>query len=166
MEQTMKELMAEIKEVTKKQKSASKVDEIRVMKTMLNDPDFTVSVYDKSKGLIGSRCPREEAVKFAANLCSSITGIDSKSANELASNYEFSKKDATFMIETSRDFISTYLGTGRKLPIVQSQKSQADLLVRQIPAKEKSVPGSNKTTKVPAYDKIISKSKCPKYNNK
>ena len=68
------------------------------------------------------------------------------------------------MIENSRDFINTYLGTGRKLPVVQSEKAQADLIIREVPAKEKTVPGSNKTTKVPAYDKIISKSKCPKYS--
>lgn len=164
MEQTMKELMKEIKEVTKKQKSASKVDEIRVMRTMLNDPDFTVSVFDKNKGLIGTRCPREEAVKFASSICTSITGIDSKSASELAANYEFTKKDAIFMIENSRDFTSTYLETGRKLPIVQNEKSQAELLVREVPAKEKNVPGENKTVKVPPYNKIISKSKSPKYN--
>ena len=164
MEQTMKELMAEIKEVTKKQKSASKVDEIRVMRTMLNDPDFTVGIYDKNKGYIGDRKPREEAVKFASNLCSAITGIDSKSASELASNYEFTKKDAIFMIENSRDFTQTYLNTGRKLPILQGEKAQAELIVREVPEKEKSIPGTNNTTKVPAYDKIISKSKNPKYH--
>ena len=64
MENNMKmdELMKEIKEITKNQHSSSKVDEIRVMRAMLNDPDFTVSVYDKNKGYIGTRCPREEAL--------------------------------------------------------------------------------------------------------
>ena len=46
MENNMKmdELMKEIKEITKNQHSSSKVDEIRVMRAMLNDPDFTVSI--------------------------------------------------------------------------------------------------------------------------
>src|SRR5574344_1891987 len=103
----MNDLMAEIRETTKKQKSASRVDEIRVMKTMINDPDFSVSIYDKNKGLIGSRCPREEAVKFVATTASAITGLDNKSAEELANNYEFSKKDAIFLIENGRDFNQT-----------------------------------------------------------
>ena len=166
MEQTMNELMTEIREVTKKQKSCNKVDEIRVMRTMLNDPDFEVSIYDKNKGLIGTRCPRTEAVKFISNVCSAVTGIDSKSADELANGYEFTKKDAIFLLDNSRDFTQTYLTTGRKLPIVQSEKSQAELLVKSIPEKEKAIPAGDSVkqiTKVPGYDKIVAKSKCPKY---
>ena len=160
----MKELMAEIKEVTKKQKSANKINEIQVMKAMLNDPDFTVSVYDKNKGFIGTKNPHEEAVKFAANICTSITGIDSKSADELASNYEFTKKDAIFMVDTAKTFVQTYMETGRKLPIIQSETSQAELLVKHVEAKEKNIPGKSETTKVAAYDKVVCRSKCPKYN--
>ena len=164
MEQTMKELMKEIKEVTQKQRSASKVDEIRVMRTMLNDPDFTVSVYDKSKGLVGQRNPREEAVKFISGVCSSVTGIDSKSADELASNYEFTKKDAIFMLDNTRSFVQTYASTGRKLPLIQDKDIQAEIFTRPIEAKEKKAPGTDKVVKVSAYTKIVCKSKNPKYN--
>ena len=38
-----------------------------------------------------------------------ISGLDSKSALELANGYEFTKKDATFFLENSRDFNETYL---------------------------------------------------------
>lgn len=164
MDQSMKELMAEIKEVTKKQRSCNKVDEVRIMQTMLNDADFSISIYDKNKGLIGTRCPHDEAVKFAANICSGVTGIDSKSAMELSSNYEFTKKDAMFMLDNSRDFISTYVNTGRKFPLVQSETTQAVISTRHIDAKEKIVPGSKEVVKTSEYDKIICQSKCPKYN--
>lgn len=164
MEQTMKNLMAEIRETTKKQKSANKIDEIRVMQGMLNDPDFSVSVFDKNKGYIGSRCPRQSAINFVSNVCSAVTGIDSKSATELASNYEFTKKDAIFMIENARDFTATYLSTGRKFPLVQTETSQAEIFLRHVDAKEKNVPGENKTVKVAPFDKVIAKSKSPKYN--
>lgn len=164
----MNDLMAEIRETTKKQKSASRVDEIRVMKTMINDPDFSVSIYDRNKGLIGSRCPREEAVKFVASTASAITGLDTKSAEELANNYEFTKKDAIFLIENGRDFNQTYLATGRKLPIVQGADSEAAIFYRPVASKEKTVPNTtstgSKTTTVPAYNKVICRSKCPKYN--
>ena len=167
MEQTMKELMAEIKEATKKQRSSNKADEIRVMKAMLNDPDFTVSVYDKNKGYIGTKCPREEAVKFAAGICSSITGIDSKSADELANGYEFTKKDAIFLLDTNRTFTQVYLESGRKLPIIQGEKSQAEVFVKPIAEKEKAIPvaeGVKEIKKIAGYDKIVCRSKSPKYN--
>ena len=161
---TMNEIMNEIREVTKKQKSASRVDEVRVMKTMLNDPDFSVSVYDKNKGYVGKRCPREEACKFIGNITSNLTGLDSKSANELANEYEFTKKDAIFLIENNRDFTQTYLSTGRKLPIIQSETSEAAIFIRHIDEKEKAVPNKNGSTKVSAFDKVICRSKSPKYN--
>jgi hypothetical protein len=164
-ELTMNELMGEIRETTKKQKSASRVDEIRVMKTMLNDPDFSVSIYDKNKGLIGQRCPHEEAVKFLANTTSAITGLDAKNAAELASKYEFTKKDAIFMVENSRDFVQTYLSTGRKLPIAQTEDTEASLFYRAVPSKEKVVPGAQKTTTIPSFNKVICKSKSPKYHS-
>lgn len=164
---TMEELMAEIREITQKQKSSSRVDEIRVMRTMLNDPSFSVSVYDKNKGYIGTRCPREEAVKFAANLSSGITGLDTKSATALAENYEFSKRDAIFLIENGRDFMKTYLSTGRKLPIIQDTNAEASIFYRPTASKEKVVPtsdGGKQTTAVPGYNKVVCRSKSPKYN--
>jgi hypothetical protein len=164
-ELTMNELMGEIKEATQKQKSASRVDEIRVMKTMLNDPDFTISIYDKNKGLIGQKCPHEDAVKFLTGTTAAITGLDTKSASELVSKYEFTKKDAIFMVENCRDFIQTYLSTGRKLPIAQTEDSEASLFYRAVPSKEKIVPGAQKTTTVPSYNKVICKSRSPKYHN-
>lgn len=163
----MEELMTEIKEITKNQHSASKVDEIRVMRGMLNDPDFTVSVYDKNKGYIGTRCPREEALKFVVNTATAITGLDTKSAKELVQNYEFTKRDASFLIENGRDFTQVYLETGRKFPIVQGEDSEAAIFLRKIDSKEKSVPDSStnstKNTIVPGYNKVICRSRCPKY---
>ena len=68
------------------------------------------------------------------------------------------------MIENARDFIGTYLTTGRKLPLVQSETSQAEIFLRHVDAKEKNIPGENKTVKVAPFDKVIAKSKSPKYN--
>lgn len=161
---TMNQLMSEIKEQTKKQKSASRVDEINVMKTMLNDPDFSVSEYHKSKGYLGKKCPREEAVKFISSIAVSLTGIDSKSATIAANNYEFTKKDAIFLLDNSKSFMQTYLDTGRKLPIVQDSKIEASIMTRDIESKEKATPGGRVT--VPAYTKVVCRSRNPKYNTK
>ena len=157
------ELLKEIRQATKKQKSASKVDEVRVMRSMLNDDTFKLSVYDKNNGLVGTRCPREEAVKFLTNITTNITGLDKKTVSAMCNEYEFTKKDAMFMLDMSRDFNQVYLSSGRKLPIVQGADSEAAVFYRPIPIKEKKVPATDKVTTVPAFNKVICKSKCPKY---
>lgn len=163
--ESMAQLMDQIKEVTKKQKSQNVSDELKIQKCMLNDPDFKVGVYDKRKGLVGERCPREEAVNFIAEVSSSITGLDKSSALSYAKEYEFTKKDAQFFLNMNRDFTTTYLKTGRKLGLVQSEDCEASLLYRPTASREKIVPGKDgtKVTTVPGYTKLISKSKAPKY---
>jgi hypothetical protein len=166
-EMSMNDLMKNIREATKNQRAASRVDEIKVMRTMLNDPDFKVSIYDRNKGLIGTRCPREESVKFIAGIVSSLTGLEDKAVDELTNKYEFTKKDAIYMLDTQRDFNQTYLSTGRKLPIIQSANSEAAIFYRPVASKEKVVPHTAtgpKMTVVPAFNKVICKSKSPKYN--
>ena len=61
--QSMQDLMRQIQEITMKQKSQNKGDEVAVAQTLLNDPDFQVGIYDKNKGLIGTRNVHEEAVR-------------------------------------------------------------------------------------------------------
>lgn len=161
----MEELMASIQSVTKGQKSSSAVDQIKVQRMMLNDPDYKVSIYDRRKGKIGERCPWEEAVKFAANVSSEITGLDKKTSYELASKYNFTKKDAIFFLDMNHDFNQTYLQTGRKLNIIQTADSEGSVFLKSMPSRTKIVPSKNvmKPTTVPAYEKLISKSRAPKY---
>ena len=165
---TVNELIEQIKEVTAHQKAQSLVDEVRMMRMQLNDPTFRVSIYDRKKGRIGDRCPREEAVKFIANTTAELTGLELSTATELADKYEFSKKDATFFLNMQRDFLTTYLKTGRKINVVQSEDCEASLFLRPTSSREKLVPGKdgNSTTVVPAYNKLISRSKVPGYMSK
>lgn len=164
--QSMEQLMKQIREITAKQKSQNKGDEVAVAQALLNDPDFQVGIYDKNKGYIGTRNVHEEAVNFVAGITSDITGLDKKTAEELASNYTFTKKDANFIINTSRDFVQTYLNTGRKFNILQSENAEANIFLKPIPAKEKMVPTKEgaKLVKTGAYNKVACKSGCPKYN--
>ena len=138
--QSMELLMKQIQEVTARQKSQNKGDEVAVAQALLNDPDFKVGIYDKNKGLIGTRNVHEEAVSFIASVSSEITGLDRKTSEELASKYTFTKKDANFIINTTRDFIQTYLNTGRKFNLVQSENSEANIFLKPTPPKEKLVP--------------------------
>lgn len=115
MASTVRELVKEI-DRTRSQTSASAKDEQRVMKEMLNDPEFVVDVYAKS-GVVGQYCPCEDAHDMVANIIKGAAKISTKEAEHLAKDYEFTNKDATTMVNISKEFINTYMETGRKLPL-------------------------------------------------
>lgn len=161
-------LVNEIKKSTN-QIAINKVDEIRVMKCMLNDKDFSLGVYDKNLGYIGERSPHEEAVNFVKNVISGATGLDGRDSRHLAENYEFTKRDAGFLIDNMRDFIQVYTGTGRKINIMQTAATEACLYTKPIEAGKKSVPdkenpGKIKEITTSPYIKLVSVTKCPKYS--
>ena len=163
----LEELIAEIKESTT-QVAINRIDENRVMRSMLNDPEFSIAVYDK-KGYIGQRCPRKEAVNFTKNIITATTGLDSKDSLHLAENYEFTNRDANYLIGNMRDFLYVYTSTGRKINIMQSAATEAAIFTKEIPASKKSVPdkdnpGKTKQITTSPYIKVVSTSKCPKYN--
>lgn len=168
MASELETLVQEIKENTK-QIAINKVDEIKVMKCMLNDKDFRLSVYDKNLGYIGEKCPHDEAVNFAKNIISGSTGLDGKDSKHLAENYEFTKRDASFLLDNMRDFIQVYTGTGRKINIMQTASTEACLYTKPVEAGNKSVPdkenpGQIKKITTSPYIKLVSITKCPKYN--
>lgn len=161
-------LVQEIKESTK-QIAINKIDEVRVMKCMLNDPDFKLAVYDKNSGYVREKSPREEAVIFARNIISGATGLDTRESKHLADNYEFTNRDAKFLIDNAKSFIQVYSETGRKMNIMQTESTEANIYTRHKPAGTKLVPDKDnpsktKTINTPEYVKLISESKCPKYS--
>lgn len=171
MERTTNEPLEEIIKDIKQnltQRSINKIDETRVMRAMLNDPTFEVSVYDKGTGYVGQRCPRKEAVKFVKNVISGATGLDRKDSEHLAENYEFTKGDANFLLTNMRDFLQVYTDTGRKINIMQSAKTEACLFTKPVAAISKKIPdkeksGASKDITTNPYIKLVSSSKCPRY---
>lgn len=163
----LEQLVYDIRKSTN-QVAINKVDEVRVMTSMLNDKEFSLGVYDKTQGYIGQRSPHDEAVKFVKNVISGATGLDSKDSMHLAENYEFTKKDSNFLLSNMRDFINVYMTTGRKINIIQSADTDASLFTKTIKATEKLIPdkdnpGSTKKVPTLGYTKLVSSSKCPKY---
>lgn len=151
------------------QLGANRIDEVSVMTCMLNDKDFRVGIYDKSDGYIGSRCPANEATMFVKNIIQNATGLDSKDSLHLAESYKFTKKDATFMLSNMRDFMDTYMRTGRKFNILQNESSEASIYTKEVPAINKKVPdkdnGISKEITTSPFTKLVSLSKSPRYNN-
>ena len=115
MSTTVKQLVADINQA-RTQTSSSVKDEIRVMKAMLNDPTFKVDVWSKD-GIEGQYCPYDEARTMVANIIKDTTKISNNEATDLASSYEFGNQEASIMIGISKEFINTYIETGRKLPL-------------------------------------------------
>lgn len=163
----LEEIISEIKKSTT-QIAINKVDEVRVMKSMLNDKNFSIGVYDKNIGYIGQKCPHDDAVKFVKNIVAGATGLDNKDAQVLADNYQFTNKDANFLLNNMRDFLYVYTDTGRKINVMQSADSEASLFIREVESSKKQVPdkdnpGKTKEVTTSPYTKLVSSSKCPKY---
>jgi carboxypeptidase C (cathepsin A) len=152
------------------QRSSSQKDEEHVMRAMLNDPTYSVGIYDKT-GKIGDYCPFEDSRKMVGSIINEATGISVKEANALATTFEFSKKESQTMVNISKEFVNTYLHTGRKLPLGGREKSNASLLLKEIKESEKKFPNSigdatdksSGTTIVPAHEGIKVNAPCPAY---
>lgn len=163
----LEQLVSEIKKNTT-QIAINRVDEVKVMKSMLNDKNFSIGVYDKNLGYIGQKSPHDEAVRFVKGIVAGATGLDNKDAQVLAEGYQFNNKDANFLLSNMRDFLFVYTGTGRKINVMQSADTEASLYIREIESTKKQVPdkdnpGKTKEVTTSPYTKLVSVSKCPKY---
>lgn len=151
-----------------KQIAVNKVDEVSVMRSMLNDPEFTLGVYDKSTGYIGQRSPHKEAISFVKDIVAGATGLDSKESELLANNYEWTKKNANFLVTNMKDFLNVYTSTGRKITVVQNADTEGSIYTKEAPSITKSIPdkdnpGKSKQVTTIPYVKLVSQTHCPKY---
>lgn len=172
MANTVMELVKEIDE-TRSQRSASAKDEVRVMRAMLNDSEFVVDVYGKG-GVIGQYCPYDDARAMVANIIKGTTKINTKEAELLADNYEFTKQDANTFINISKEFVNTYVETGRKLPLGGRERSNISLSKKVKEERSNNFPkkvgvnddGSDKYEScgegiIPAHNSLRVHSSCP-----
>lgn len=152
-----------------KQRSASQKDEVAVMQGMLNDKDYAVGVYSK-EGKIGEYSPYEDSRKMVSSILTETTGISGKEAGSLAGEFEFTKSEATTMVNISKEYVNTYLQTGRKLPLGGRENSDIALMAKDIKEAEKKFPGSignkdgeMKTAVIPAHGSIKVIAPCPSW---
>ena len=169
--ENLNEIVSEIK-ANLSQTSASRKDEITVMKAMLNDISFKVDIYDKT-GVIDTYCPAEDARNMVSGILKGAAKVSNQEAIQLAGNYEFTNNDASSMVRLSKEFINVYLGTGRKLPLGGREKSDVSLAKKEVEQTTKIYPkkigveadGSDKWGTgekiVPAHESIKVYSSCP-----
>ena len=117
--ENVQDLIKEIAGVTGTSRTctASRKDEVRIMKAMMNDKEYKVAVYDKN-GQTGFICPSQELRDMCATVLSATTKI--------------SAAEAEHLIEFSKEFVHTYLHTGRKLPLGGREKSNVAFSLKSI----------------------------------
>lgn len=162
--ETVYQAIGEIKD-NLKQVSSSQKDEVRIMRAMLNDSSYSVGIYDKS-GKVGEYNLSKDARKMIGNIISSTTKISANEANNLADNYEFARSDAATMVNLSKEFINTYMQTGRKLSLGGREKMDVKLYIKHIDEKVKGIPAKTdsderKSVTIPQHDTIKTKGSCP-----
>ena len=161
----VEELLHDIN-VNLSQKSASQKDEVRVMQEMLNDKSYVVGEYGKN-GRVGDYCPSADARKVVASVLSNGAKIPVAEAKNIADNYEFSRTEAASMVGISKEFINTYVQTGRKLYLGGREKMATSLALKVIETQRKTLPnmnaGGNSEIIIPEHMTVRAKGGCPKW---
>lgn len=148
------------------QASSSTKDEVTVMVEMLNDKDYKVGEYTKA-GKVGEYSPYEDSRKMVASIVNKTAKISMPEAKTLADSYQFGKSEATSMVNISKEFVNTYLQTGRKLPFGGRENMSASLLIKHVDESKKQFPiggiGSKERGEVtiPAHDSVKVTAPCP-----
>lgn len=170
-ENTVKSLLKEISS-NLSQTSASRKDEVRVMQAMINDTSYTVDIYGKD-GPEMSYNPARDFKSMAANIISKAAKVPAAEAEKLVENYDATKSDAQTMVNISKEFVNTFLHTGRKLPLGAREKSDVSLSLKKVESSTRLYPakvgvnddGSDRYAKtpttVPAHESVRVHAPCP-----
>jgi|GEM_PF-851885 len=168
---TVKELLGEISNGLS-QVSSSRKDEVRIMQAMLSDTTYEVSVYGKD-GIEGTYNPAKDFRGMCASVISNAARVPVSEAVHLMDGYAVRKAEAASMVNLSKEFVNTFLQTGRKLPLGPREASDISLSLKKVEASTRLYPqkigvnddGSDKYSKtpttVPAHDSIRVHAPCP-----
>lgn len=171
MDTTVKNLIADIKSGVSQTISSHK-DEVRVMQAMLNDPTYEVAVYSNNGETVPYN-PCKEFRGMCSNIIASAARVPNAEASTMMEKYNVRKADAEAMIGISKEFIHTYLETGRKLPLGGRERSNIAFSLKEVPESVRSCPYkvgvnddgsdrySRKPTTVKAHESIRVYAPCP-----
>lgn len=161
--ETVNELLSIIN--TSKTCTASKKDELRVMKSLMNDTSYNVDVYG-SKGKESSFNPSTELRNVISSVMSSAAKISIAESKSLMKDYDFKRSEAEGLLTFSKEFVNTYLHSGRKLTLGGREKSNVSIALKEVPSGNRTYPkcvGFDKkgkkiyitgTTYIPGYESI------------
>lgn len=132
------DLVKEIKDGLSQTSSSAK-DEVRVMQAMLNDTNYEVGVYTNS-GLKETYNPAKDYRAMLSSVVANTTKISKEEATSLIADHEVSKSEASTMVNVSKEFVNTYIGTGRKLPFGGREKSNIAISIKPVEETIKTYP--------------------------
>ena len=173
MSESVKDLVNEIK-TGLSQTSSSHKDEVRVMKAMLNDPSYEVSVYSKD-GVVDTYNPCKDFRAMCSSIVSSAAKVPQAEAANMMESYEVKKSEAASMVNISKEFVNTFLHTGRKLPMGAREKSDVSLSLKMVAPSTRLYPQkvgvnddgsarySKSPTTVPEHEAIRVHAPCPSW---
>ncbi len=173
MSESVKGLVNEIK-TGLSQTSSSHKDEVRVMKAMLNDPSYEVSVYSKD-GVVDTYNPCKDFRAMCSSIVSSAAKVPQAEAANMMESYEVKKSEAASMVNISKEFVNTFLHTGRKLPMGAREKSDVSLSLKMVAPSTRLYPQkvgvnddgsarySKSPTTVPEHEAIRVHAPCPSW---
>ena len=157
-----------------KQTSSSRKDETAIMQAMLSDPNYEVNIYGKD-GIEGTYNPTNDFRAMCASIISNAAKVPTAEAVQLMSDYSVRKSEAASMVNISKEFINTFLQTGRKLPLGAREKSDVSLSIKKVDATTRMYPqkvgvnddGSDRysktTTTIPAHESVRVHAPCPSW---
>lgn len=156
-----------------KQHSSSIRDEVTVMQALMNDKDYAVEVYKKDEKEL--YYPGQEFRGMISDVISSTTKINKDESSALVDKYDFKRSQAQAMVDISKQFIHSYLDTGRKMKLGGRETSNVSLMkkefepgMRKYPARigtaddGRSIMRTNEKW-VGAYSGIKASSPCPEW---
>lgn len=173
---TVNELIENIKANTS-QVSSSRKDEVKVMQAMLNDTSYEVDVYSKDSDVVKYN-PAKDFRNMCTNIISTAAKIPTAEAENIVNKYEVKRADAATMVNISKEFVNSYLKTGRKLPLGSREFSDVSISLKKVNETTRLYPtkvgvnddGSNRYSKtptvVPAHESIRVHAPCPSWINK
>lgn len=160
-----------------KQRSASSKDEVTVMQALMNDRDYEVEIYKKN-GKNETFAPGREFRGMVSDVISSAAKINHEEAERLVDNYEFKRNQAQVMVDINKEYILSYLDTGRKYKLGGRADSNVSLIKKEFEPGMRRYParvGVNQTGEpimgaseiwVDAYSGIKASSPCPPWIRK
>lgn len=173
MENTVSNLIKEISG-TLTQVSSSSRDETRIMQAMLSDSNYEVKIFNKD-GTSEPYCPAKEFRSMCASIISNAAKVPAAEAAQLTENYNLRKSEAAAMVNLSKEFVNTYLQTGRKLPLGARETSDVSLSIKHVAPSTRLYPQkvgvnddgsdcySKTPTHVPGHDSIRVHAPCPSW---
>ena len=135
----LKEILAGIKDNIK-QHSASTKDEVSVMQGMINDCDYGVEIFNKDSSTGNFYYPAREFRSMMTDIVSNTTKITKDEASSLIEDYDFKRSHARVLVDMSKEFVNTYLDTGRKLKLGGRADSNVSLIKKNYSAGKRRYP--------------------------